>query len=120
MDQLKQFIIQNWEYILSIFGGTGALGIGSYKGAKEIQKARDQSQDKRIRKTEDDILELNMKMEELKKDLNENTLLDTTFRESIAKITAETNAAIKELTKTVNIFITKYYDDRISDLKERR
>jgi len=94
MDFIKQFLAENWEYILGVLG-IGGAGIGS---GKAYQKRKDSGQDKRIGKLE-------TRMGEVEEAIEANTKEDLSFREKI-------DQSLSGLSQILNDFKQKYSDDK--------
>jgi len=115
MELLGQFLIDNWELIAGILGGSGALGVGGYKGFKAAQKQRDSGQDARIKKNsgdinilKNDVVELKSQNKSIKMSLDQNYRDDISFRE---KWETKTD----NIEKTLSDFIKKFFQMRDDD-----
>ena len=115
MELLGQFLIDNWEVISVIFGGSGALGVGGYKGFKAAQKQRDSGQDARIKKNsgdinilKNDVVELKSQNKSIKMSLDQNYRDDISFRE---KWEAKTDG----IQKTLSDFMERFFQMRDDD-----
>ena len=109
MENIKQLLIENGEYIAYVLGGSG-LSCGGFKAYKAMQKQRDKGQDSRIRKNEGAIKLLQSDMENVKTDLKQNGKDDLARYETLQKIVGDTNKTIKD-------FKDKFFQLREGDHK---
>lgn len=122
MENVLQFIIDNWESLSYVVFGGGAVGVGSYQGVKAYQKYKDKSQDEQIKSNRRDIDKLIKDMESLQKQLQENFKADQKMKnitESTNKMVSDVVSSLSEVMKELKQFKEVYWNDRIRD-KERK
>ena len=127
MELFGQFLIDNWEVISVIFGGSGALGVGGYKGFKAAQKQRDSGQDARIKKNtgdilvlKDDVKEVKSQNKSLKMQLDQNFREDLEFRKDVRELQKDTNKTVKEFSDKFNDFLRKDWVELIKKVYESK
>ena len=127
MELLGQFLIDNWELIAGILGGSGALGVGGYKGFKAAQKQRDSGQDARIKRNstdiiilKDDVKEVKSQNKSLKMQLDQNFREDLEFRKDVRELQKDTNKTVKEFSDKFNDFLRKDWVELIKKVYESK
>jgi len=109
MENIKQLLIENGEYIAYVLGGSG-LSFGGFKAYKAMQKQRDKRQDKRTDILEGDVKLLKSDMKTVKLELAQNGKDDLARYETLQKIVGDTNKTIKD-------FKDKFFQLREGDHK---